>query len=173
MRREMRKVLPMVLAICFGFAGGLLGQATANHYGGAHYFPDCSAASACDQDIGFAYEGGIVKGYPDGTYNPAGVVTREQMASYTMRNFVSSSAMVVYVVDFMYFNGYYFGADAYSAGRITYDQYLQNQKVLDWHMQLLSYQIAQGNTMRITEVDGAAVMHVLREQLGDRRPIAR
>jgi len=129
MRRGIGKVLPMVLAICFGFAGGLLGQATVNHYAGSHYFPDCSTASPSDQDIGFAYEGGIVKGYSDGTYNPAGVVTRDQMATYTMRGFTTSSAMALAAVDNIYFNGYNFGAAAYSAGRITYDQYIHFQKL--------------------------------------------
>ncbi len=160
----------MVLATCFGFAGGLLGQATANHYAGSHYFPDCPATSPLDEDIGFAYEGGVVRGYLDGNYGPAGVVTRDQMATYTMRSFNASVVIAWLMVDYLYSNGYYFGADAYSAGRITYAQYVQNQKVLDWYSQLLNYQVAQGNTMRITDVDGAVVMRVMRDQLREMRP---
>ena len=30
---------------------------------------------------------GVVKGYPDGSYQPAGVVTRDQMAVYVARAF--------------------------------------------------------------------------------------
>lgn len=172
MRRQMRKVFPMVLVICLGFAGGLLGQITANHFLGSYYLPDCFG-SPHDEDIGFAYEGGIVKGYSDGSYNPTGVVTREQMATYIMRGYATSPAMSMFVVDFMYFDGYYFGADAYTNGRISYAQYEQNMKNIDWYFQLVEYQVSQGNDTRITTVGGETVMRILhdklREQLQDVR----
>ncbi len=152
----MNKVAGRLLVVALVFLGSILGgfifawAQTATHRGGSGYFPDCSATSPHDQDIGWAYEAGIVSGFGDGSYNPALPVTREQMTSYTVRTMVIGSALAVLVVDNAYCDGANFGLAAYNAGRITWDQYQQYQRVGDWYVQLLAYQISQGNTTRIT-----------------------
>jgi len=143
MRRQMRKVLPMVLAICFGFAGGLLGQATANHYAGSHYFPDVSATSPHDQDIGYLYELGVVKGFPDGTYGPGLPVSRDQMASYVTRAAAETYLLTMSSVDWNFFGGYYIGYKAYTDGRITYAEYQANYAAMVWATDAMKYQLGQ------------------------------
>jgi hypothetical protein len=47
---------------------------------GSYYFPDVSADSVFNNEIGLAKELNIFSGYPDGTFRPKENVTRDQMA---------------------------------------------------------------------------------------------
>ena len=50
-------------------------------------FPDVPAEHWVYQQVEYCADHGVVKGYPDGTYQPAVVVTRDQMAVYVARAF--------------------------------------------------------------------------------------
>lgn len=132
-------ILGMAVALLGVCAYNLYAQ-TADHYPGSSYFPDCSSASVHDHDIGFLAEYGITQGYPDGTYRPGEAVSREQMASYIMRQTVADWLGAWLIIDDVYFDGYYFGNQAYQDGRITWEEYQALLIVYDWMIQLMDYQ---------------------------------
>lgn len=136
-------VAVVVVALLMGAVGGAaatVGVLAYTHYGGSAYFWDCSSASPHDQDVGWATEYGIVKGYADGTYHPTAVVTREQMATYLMRQAVGDMVSSWLIVDYMYFDGYYFGQVAYDDGVITWEEHQTFADMLDWLTALIDYQ---------------------------------
>src|SRR5574340_379112 len=114
---SMRRLLSFCLMALCGVLGGALYQAVASnmtvHYPGSHYFGDVLTTSPHDQDIGYLYEMGVTKGYPGGLYGPSITVTRDQMASFQGRIFIASSLISMLVIDYNYFDGYYYGQAAY------------------------------------------------------------
>ena len=138
MRNATLVILGAALVLLVSTACVLYAQ-TITHHGGAYYFSDCSATSPHDEDIGWLYEYGITQGFPDGTYGPSLNVTREQMASYVMRQTAADTALSVFVTDEALFGGYY-TYDAYFQGYITWEEYQAIQAMLDWYFALLSDQ---------------------------------
>jgi hypothetical protein len=82
-----------------------------------------SPSSPHDEDIGYLRECGVVQGYPDGTYGPNVTVTREQMATYVARALAFGAAGGELLVDYDYFDGWYWGEHSYLSGWITYEEY--------------------------------------------------
>ena len=54
---------------------------------GSPILPDVAADFWAYKQVEYCVKQGVVKGYPDGSYQPAGVVTRDQMAVYVARAF--------------------------------------------------------------------------------------
>ena len=90
----MRRLLIPVLCFVAALAGAYVGVGLAQdedpwnypHYLGSAYYTDVAGDSPHDEDIGYAREAGIIRGYTEDSYGPAGIVSREQMATYEMRD---------------------------------------------------------------------------------------
>ena len=54
---------------------------------GTQTFPDVPSSQWAYKYIEYCHAQGVVNGYTDGTYQPDGVVTRDQMAVYVQRAF--------------------------------------------------------------------------------------
>ena len=88
-----RIIAPLACLLC-ALVGAYVGTSLAQdddpfiypHYVGSAYYTDVAADSAHDEDIGYAREAGIIRGYTEDIYLPAGIVSREQMATYEMRD---------------------------------------------------------------------------------------
>jgi len=88
-----RIIAPLACLIC-AMVGAYIGTSLAQdddpftypHYVGSAYYMDVAAGSAHDEDIGYAREAGIIRGYTDDIYGPADAVSREQMATFEMRD---------------------------------------------------------------------------------------
>lgn len=130
----MKRVPWCMLMVLCGFLGGALfcWAQGAYHQPGSAYFPDVSASSPHDDDIGYLVEGGMVSGYSDGTYKPGDAVTREQMAGYVNREAGVTYLLTMCSVDWNYFDGYASGHRAYLDGRITAQEYEANQAAMAW-----------------------------------------
>jgi len=142
----MRRTLLLVLvAALSGTVGGFVAgwAATTVHQPGSAYFTDVSAASPHNQDIGYLYEAGVVKGLGGGTYGPALSVTREQMASYAARTAAEAYLLTMCSMDWNYFGGFFMGQTAYNEGRITYEEYVANTAAMAWATGAMSYQMDQ------------------------------
>ncbi len=138
-----RLLVIAAVALVMGAAGGAaatVGVLVYTHHGGSAYFTDVSSSSPHNEDIGWAYEYGTVNGFWDNTYHPSAAVTREQMATYIMRNTTGDPAMAWLVVDYMYFDEYYFGQQAYDRGDITYDEWMAYEDMFAWYSALVNYQ---------------------------------
>lgn len=153
MRKASLVILGVALVLLVSTACTLYAQ-TITHHAGSYYFSDCSSMSPHDEDIGWLYEYGITQGFPDGTYGPSLNVTREQMASYVMRQTVADTALSVFVTDEVLFGGYY-TYDAYLQGYMTWEDYQAIQAVLDWYLALLSYQISAASQSESRDPLGA------------------
>jgi hypothetical protein len=81
------------------------------------------------------------------------VVTRDQMATYLMRQSVADMVSSWLIVDYMYFDGYYFGSQAYSDGAITWEQYQTFANMFDWLTALIDY---EAGVMASSKDPGAA-----------------
>ena len=140
-----RTVLLVLVAALSGAVGGFVAgwAATTVHQPGSAYFTDVSAASPHNQDIGYLYEAGVVKGLGGGTYGPALSVTREQMASYAARTAAEAYLLTMCSIDWNYFGGYASGYQAYQDGRMTYQQYLDNYAAMTWATDAMKYQLGQ------------------------------
>lgn len=75
-------------AFASGLAMGIIGTGIAAT-SGAVKFPDVPAGSYYDLAVGSLSDRGIIKGNPDGTFNPAGYVTRADVAVMFQRMLVS------------------------------------------------------------------------------------
>jgi hypothetical protein len=129
---------------------GLTAWAAMTHQGGSAYFPDVSASSPHDHDIGYLYELGIVNGFGDGTYGPDIPVTREQMASYIVRAQLLTYTLTMMSMDYNYFGGYYTGEQAYLDGRISYEDYQASLGALLWATEFGNYEYG---LMRNTDLE--------------------
>jgi hypothetical protein len=129
---------------------GLTAWAAMAHQGGSAYFPDVSASSPHNHDIGYLYESGIVNGFGDGTYAPGVAVTRDQMASYIVRAQMITYVLTMLSMDHNYFGGYYTGEQAYLDGRISYEDYQAALGALLWATEFGSYEFDQ---MRNTDME--------------------
>jgi hypothetical protein len=141
-----RLLVIAAVALVMGAAGGAaatVGVLAYTHSGGSAYFWDVSPSSPHNEDIGWAYEYGTVNGYWDESYHPSYVVTREQMATYIMRNTTGDPATGWLVVDYMYYDGYYFGQPAYDRGDITYNEWMAHEDTFDWYSALVAYQASR------------------------------
>lgn len=76
------------VAFASGLAMGVVGTGIAAT-SGAVRFPDVPAGSYFDQAVGVMADRGIIKGNPDGTFNPAGVATRADIAVMMHRLLIS------------------------------------------------------------------------------------
>jgi hypothetical protein len=111
------------------------------HYAGSDYFSDVSSSSPHNHDIGYLVEYGVTQGTDATHYSPSLPVTREQMASFIMRQTTSDIALSVFVTDLVLFDGYY-AYQAYLDGYVTWEEYQALQDSLDWYLSLLDYQAA-------------------------------
>ena len=140
----MRKLLSVITMVGLGFLGAALFAAVDGnlpfHHPGSFYFKDVNPKSISNNDIGYAYEYGVVNGYGDGRYGPNNVVDRGQMATFIMRSSAYDPLTAWIVVDDQYFNGYYFGWQAWKDGCITWDEYRAFQNFLDWYFGLLDFE---------------------------------
>ena len=94
MRQHMLTVVIALLAGFFGaFAYGLVDDVL--HSPGSDYFSDVSADSPHSDDIGFAVEAGITMGVTPELYGSGAGVSREQMASFQMRDLAAAVALSV------------------------------------------------------------------------------
>ncbi|HUW10771.1 MAG TPA: S-layer homology domain-containing protein [Anaerolineae bacterium] len=121
----MSKWPTFVICLVMGLAGSALGQYVFGqeeeplHRSGAEYYEDVSAESPHADDIGFAREAGIARGFSDTEYGPGWVVSREQMATFEMRDFTAGIVFALRVVDLARFRDeklgsldwYWFGPD--------------------------------------------------------------
>ena len=91
----MKRITLLMTCLAMGLLGGALGQAifgqeeTLLHLPGDIYYSDVSADSPHADDIGFSREAGIARGFSDTLYGPDWLVTREQMATFEMRDFTA------------------------------------------------------------------------------------
>jgi hypothetical protein len=140
-----RTLLLVAVATLSGAVGGLMAgwAATSAHHPGSYYFTDCSPTSLHDQEIGFMVEAGVVRGVGEGLYQPQGPVTREQMCTYLARATTETWAATIVSVDRNFFAGYYTGYPAYTAGRITWDQYQVFENWLAWANEFVLWEAAQ------------------------------
>ena len=138
----------LLASIMLLMACGLLGvtlievwsaDTTVPHYPGSAYYTDCAATSPHDQDIGWISEYGVAGGYGDGTFAPGGVVTREQMSTFIMRQSALDITSTIFIIDDMYFDGWYFGAHAYNLGWITAEEYNAFLAFYAWLASFLQY----------------------------------
>ena len=92
-------ILTVVIALLAGFAGAfayaLVGEPL--HLPGSDYFSDVSADSPHSEDIGFAVEAGITMGVTPDLYGSGLPVSREQMASFQMRDLAMAMVLAVEV----------------------------------------------------------------------------
>ena len=58
---------------------------------GTQTFPDVTPSYWAYKYIEYCHAQGVVNGYTDGTYQPGGEVTRDQMAVYVARGFKLTS----------------------------------------------------------------------------------
>jgi hypothetical protein len=138
-----RLLVIAAVALAMGAVGGAaatVGVLAYTHHGGSTYFTDVSYSSPHNEDIGWAYEYGIVNGFWDNSYHPGAAVTREQMATYMMRNVAGDPSLAWLIVDYMYFDGYYYGQPAYERGDITYNEWMSYENMFDWYWALVDYQ---------------------------------
>jgi hypothetical protein len=68
-----------------GLALGVAGTAGAATIFGSDVFPDVPDGSYYDVAVGEMYDAGVIKGNPDGTFNPGGYVTRADVAVMLQR----------------------------------------------------------------------------------------
>ncbi len=172
----MRKVLSILMMVGFGFLGAALFAAADGelpfHHPGSCYFKDVSPDSTYDNDVGYAYEYGVVFGFPDGLYRPDDPVSRGLMASFVMRSSAYDPFTAWIVVDYQYFDGYYFGEQAYKDGCITWDEYCAFQDFLDWYFGLLSFESngPSGAPISLPKLKALAKKVMAREQAMGRAP---
>jgi len=114
--------------------------AAITHQPGSYYFSDVSSFSPHNQDIGYLVEYGVTSGTTETTYSPSMSVTREQMASFLMRQSAVDSLITLLVQDLAYHNGYLYGDQAYQEGRITYDEYQDFQAMAQWWYEMCEYE---------------------------------
>jgi len=85
-------MLTVVLALLAGFIGacayGLVDDVL--HFPGSDYFTDVAVDSPHNDDIGFAVEAGITMGLTPDLYGSNVGVSREQMASFQMRDLAAA-----------------------------------------------------------------------------------
>lgn len=129
---------------------GLTAWAAMTHQGGSAYFPDVSASSPHDHDIGYLYEMGVVSGFADGTYGPSTPVDRQQMASYIARSHAVVFMLTFMSIDQNFFGGYYTGEQAYIDGRISYEDYQASVGALEWATAAANREFSQ---MRDTDIE--------------------
>ncbi len=87
-----------MLVVCFamGLLGSGIGQCilsqteSVQHWSGAEYYEDVSADSPHAEDIGFAREAGVARGFSNTQYGPGSDVSREQMATFEMRDMAAA-----------------------------------------------------------------------------------
>ena len=133
----------VILGVAVGLLIATAWSAVITHQPGSAYFSDVSASSPHNEDIGFLVEYGVTQGTTPTTYTPAMSVTREQMASFLMRSTALDTAFSLVLWDLAYNNGYNFGYQAYSEGRITYDQYETYQSLLNWWVDLVEFEASR------------------------------
>ena len=138
----MRKAASVLLMVGAGVLGGFLFSWAQSmvHNPGSSYFSDVSLSSPHNEDIGYLVEYGVTTGTSATTYSPSMAVTRDQMASFLMRQTAMDTSMTWAIVDNMYHNGYYFGLQAYQEGRLSYDDYQAIQAEIEWFGQMLTYE---------------------------------
>lgn len=166
-----QKLLAALMMILLGFVGAALYGAAERyiyvHHPGSFYFTDVNPLSPHDEDIGYAYEYGVVDGFGDGTYRPELNVTREQMASFVMRSSAVDPIVAVLIVDDFYFAGYYYGYTALLEGRITGEEYETFQSFLDWWFALSDYQAYRSSgSDKVAQVVKLAKQVMAREKAG-------
>lgn len=123
-----------------GVAIGLLAAAAwAYHAPGSSYFADVSSSSPHDDDIGFCVEAGVTTGTGPDRYSPSLLVSRDQMASFLMRELAFTSVVMPFWVDAVLFDGDV-TYDLYLQGYITYDEYEAILALIEWNLQLLEHQ---------------------------------
>jgi S-layer homology domain len=142
----MKRYFAVAMVACLmGAVGGAataVGVLAYSHRGGSTYFTDCSASSAHNEDVGWAYEYGIVKGM-NGLYHPTNPVTREQMTSYLMRQSTADIMSTIILMDLTYFSGVTYGYTAFMNGTISYDQYIMFSDYADWVQAMMTYETGQ------------------------------
>ncbi len=123
-----------------GVAIGLLAAAAwAYHAPGSSYFADVSTASPHDDDIGFCVEAGVTMGTAPDRYSPSLLVSRDQMASFLMRQLAFTSLVMPFWVDAVLFEGAVTD-DLYLQGEITLDEYEAILALIEWNLQLVEHQ---------------------------------
>ena len=92
-----RHILTVVIALLAGFLGAFCyGQVDdVLHFPGSDYFADVAIDSPHNDDIGYAKEAGITMGLTPELYGSEFNVTREQMASFQMRDLAAAIALTV------------------------------------------------------------------------------
>jgi len=181
MRRQL-----MLPALCFimGLLGVFCGQALFGqgdvvlHWPGSTYYTDISDSSPHDEDIGYAREAGIARGYSETEYGPDWNVSREQMATFEVRDFTAGMVTAVKIVGLLDYT-------PYTSTRllappdwdeITVEEWFQrNIDLLSWSAELIEYQAdtrpedCAGGALMYSDVarhirDKVALMEVWAEQ---------
>jgi hypothetical protein len=139
-----------------GVAIGLLAAAAwAYHAPGSSYFTDVSSLSPHNHDIGFCVEAGVTSGTGPDLYSPSLPVSRDQMASFLMRELAFTSALMPFWVDEVLFDGD-ITYDLYLQGYITYEEYEAILALIEWNLQLLDYQVSVMSSSSASEQVAAA-----------------
>lgn len=148
----MKRLLWCLLMVLCGFLGGALfcWASGAFHQPGSVYFSDVATSSPHNEDVGYLYEGGIVKGISDDLYGPSLPVTREQMASFLGRTSAETYLLTMCSADWKFADGYFTGLRAYQEGRISYAEYQANSAAMQWATDAMKYQITQMNSDAVT-----------------------
>lgn len=76
---------PWATPFAAGLLVGVLGTATAAAVRGSDVFPDVPRGSYYDDAVGDMYDAGVIKGNPDGTFDPGAFVTRADVAVMLQR----------------------------------------------------------------------------------------
>jgi len=94
-----RHMLTVLIALVAGFMGAyafaLTDAETMHHSHGSDYFTDVAVDSPHGDDIGYAVEAGITMGLTPELYGSNVDVTREQMASFQMRDLAAAIVLAI------------------------------------------------------------------------------
>ncbi len=126
----------LVMSLLGGFAGAAVYAqvfATSTHLPGSDYFTDVSADSPHSEDIGFAREAGITMGMTPELYGPKVEISREQMASFQMRDFAAAMALAIEISREMH-------GSSWGESPNTNMTIKERAELLRWGADLLSYE---------------------------------
>ena len=136
---EMKKSILWIvfLSAFIGAISGVAATIGTMHFEGGAYFSDVPLGSPHGEDIGWLYEYRVADGYGDGTYRPNLPVSRAQAASLLTRQSAEDLMASWVIIDMTYYNGYYFGYQAWDDGRLSYEQYMSNLDRYRWLWEMI------------------------------------
>ena len=139
----MKRIIGPLACLLCALVGAYVGTSLAQddpcvypHYPGSAYYADIEAGTAHDEDIGYAREAGIVRGYSNVIYGPAWVVSREQMATFEMRDFTLGLVLALRMSGVLHS----YGAYVPSSDLTVEERQRRDSQLLKWTADLIEHE---------------------------------